>query len=111
MAKKAQGGFRAIVGAFFNALSGGLLSRVREMVSDVTETVQERVYETLRRLIRELIVAVFAIIASVFVLLGITFFLNERLIESKGLSFLIVGLILLVAVLLYRSTIPQKSRR
>ena len=104
MAKKAQG----VVGTFLSAIGGGILGRIRDAVSNVSETVQEKVYQTLRRLVQELYIVSFTVIAVVFILLGIAFFLREKLVPSMGASFLIVGLGVLVAVLLYRSTIEKR---
>jgi len=99
MAKKERG----VIGTFLGALGGGILGRIRDTFTDVSERVQEKVFETLARLVRELYLICFTIISVIFVLLGIIFLINERLIASKGESFLIVGLVLLVIVLLYRS--------
>ncbi len=106
MVKKAQ----SVVGTFLSAIGGGILGRLTNIVSDVTDRVQEKVYETLARLIRELITAVFAVIGTVFVLLGAVHFLNEKLVSSMGASYMLVGLAVLVLVLLYRSAKVQNRR-
>ena len=88
---------------FFSQVMDGLLGRVHEALVDVSKTVQSKVQETMRRLVRELFQLCFLIVATIFVLIGAVYVVNEYFIMSKGMSFITVGFGLMVILLLYRS--------
>ena len=64
---------------------------------------QEKVLDTQKKIMKEVYAAFFTILGLVFALIGITFLISERLMLPMSISFLLVGLLVLVLVMFYRT--------
>ncbi|MBI1969555.1 hypothetical protein HYS48_02575 [Candidatus Woesearchaeota archaeon] len=106
MAKKRKGaGIKALV---LKALSAGFLDSMKEGIASSLETLQTKIYETQRMLIKELALFFFMLVGLVFLLVGLTLQIPKWFHIDIGMSFLFMGLLILVVVLFLRSQWQQR---
>jgi len=91
------------VSIFLKSFAGNFLGKFQESVQGMLALLQDKVLDTQRKIMRGIYAAFFTILGLVFALIGITLLISERMALPLSISFLMVGLIVLVLVLFYRT--------
>ncbi|MFC1691303.1 hypothetical protein ACFL0W_03915 [Nanoarchaeota archaeon] len=105
--EKKEGFFGVLKNIFAGKLVSRLIELFREEAKLTLKKAQEVAYHVQDIVIKEILASIGVLLATIFILIGITFLIIEYANISKGFSFLIVGLVVLIASLLYKAHIEK----
>ena len=108
---KKGGAFEKIKDSIKSVLESTLVAQLKEgakfLVEELVHKGQDIVYQTEKKIVDSLVAAVILLVGIVMIILAVTFFLTDFFRLERYWSFLIVGLVLIIAAILFKKRIEK----